>query len=110
MAAEHGIRLEDVAKALNTTPDEIVERHVAGNYRVAMIGLPRLVLSHGLDASLQMPRRQNRPADASRHQSRSAACRPGAMPGRPSGWHLLGRTAVRTYQLHATRSSAGARR
>src|ERR1700749_622811 len=35
---EHGIDLEDVAKALNTTADEIVARHVAGNYRVAMIG------------------------------------------------------------------------
>src|SRR3981081_3717216 len=31
---EHGIDLEDVAKALNTTPDDIVARHVAGDYRV----------------------------------------------------------------------------
>src|ERR1700731_1275511 len=35
---EHGIDLEDVAKALNTTTDEIVARHVAADYRVAMIG------------------------------------------------------------------------
>ena len=35
---EHGIDLEDVAKTLNTTPDDIVARHVAGDYRVAMIG------------------------------------------------------------------------
>jgi len=38
---EHGIDLEDVAKALNTTPDDIVARHVAGNYRVAMMDLHR---------------------------------------------------------------------
>ena len=44
--AENGIDLEDVAKALDTTPDDIVARHVAGQYRVAMIGFtPRLVLS-----------------------------------------------------------------
>jgi len=35
---EHGIDLDDVAKSLGITPDEIVARHVAGDYRVAMIG------------------------------------------------------------------------
>src|SRR5512141_1778774 len=32
---EHGIDLEDVAKTLDTTPDDIVTRHIAGDYRVA---------------------------------------------------------------------------
>src|ERR1700732_4972205 len=35
---EHGIDLEDVAKTLKTTPDDIVARHAGGDYRVAMIG------------------------------------------------------------------------
>ena len=35
---EHGIDLEDVARTLETTPEDIVARHVAGDYRVAMIG------------------------------------------------------------------------
>src|SRR4051812_22025830 len=35
---EHGIDLEDVARTLDTSPDDIVARHVAGDYRVAMIG------------------------------------------------------------------------
>src|SRR4051812_10077082 len=35
---EHGIDLEDVAKTLKTTPNDIVARHIAGDYRVAMIG------------------------------------------------------------------------
>ena len=57
---EHGIDLEDVAKALNTTPDDIVARHVAGDYRVAMIGFtPGWSYLSGLDKSLQMSRRQN---------------------------------------------------
>src|ERR1700743_648493 len=37
---EHGIDLEDVAKTLNTTPDDIVARHLDGDYRVAIIGFP----------------------------------------------------------------------
>jgi len=57
---EHGIDLEDVAKTLNTTPDDIVARHVAGDYRVAMIGFtPGWSYLSGLQDSLQMPRRQN---------------------------------------------------
>src|ERR1700692_2173859 len=57
---ENGIDLEDVAKTLNATPDDIVARHVAGDYRVAMIGFtPGWSSLSGLDNSLQMPRRQN---------------------------------------------------
>src|SRR6202011_6242777 len=57
---EHGIDLEDVAKTLKTTPDEIVARHVAGDYRVAMIGFtPGWSYLSGLEKFLHMPRRQN---------------------------------------------------
>src|SRR5216110_1220318 len=55
---EHGIDLEDVAKTLKTTPDDIVARHAAGDYRVAMIGFtPGWSYLSGLEDSLQMPRR-----------------------------------------------------
>src|SRR4029078_933105 len=57
---EKGIDLEDVAKALNTTPDEVVARHAGGDYRVAMIGFtPGWSYLSGLDKSLHMPRRLN---------------------------------------------------
>ena len=57
---EHGIDLEDVARTLKSTPDDIVARHVAGDYRVAMIGFtPGWSYLSGLDKSLHMPRRQN---------------------------------------------------
>jgi KipI family sensor histidine kinase inhibitor len=99
---EHGIDLEDVAKALNTTPDDIVARHVAGHYRVAMIGFtPGWSYLSGLDGSLHMPRRQN-----PRLLTPSGTISIGGVQtgvqclAGPSGWHLLGRTAVRTYQLH----------
>jgi KipI family sensor histidine kinase inhibitor len=99
---EHGIDLEDVASALNTTPDDIVARHVAGSYRVAMIGFtPGWSYLSGLAPSLQMPRRQN-----PRLLTPSGTISIGGVQtgvqclAGPSGWHLLGRTAVRTYQLH----------
>jgi 5-oxoprolinase (ATP-hydrolysing) subunit B len=99
---EHGIDLEDVAKTLNTTPDDIVARHVVGDYRVAMIGFtPGWSYLSGLDKSLHMSRRQNprllTPAGtiAIGGVQTGIQCLAG-----PSGLHLLGRTAVRTYQLH----------
>jgi KipI family sensor histidine kinase inhibitor len=99
---EHGIDLEDVAKALNTTPEDIVARHVAGNYRVAMIGFtPGWSYLSGLQDSLYMPRRQNPRLVTPPGTISIGGVQTGVqcLAG-PSGWHLLGRTAVRTYQLH----------
>ena len=99
---EHGIDLEDVAKTLNTTPDEIVARHVAGESRVAMIGFtPGWSYLSGLAAPLHMPRRQNPRLLTPAGTISIGGVQTGVqcLAG-PSGWHLLGRTAVRTYQLH----------
>ena len=99
---EHGIDLEDVAKTLNTTPDDIVARHVAGDYRVAMIGFtPGWSYLSGLDPSLQMPRRQNPRLLTPMGTVSIGGVQTGiqCLAG-PSDWHLLGQTAVRTYQLH----------
>jgi KipI family sensor histidine kinase inhibitor len=98
----HGIDLEDVAKTLNTTPDEIVARHVAGDYRVAMIGFtPGWSYLSGLTDSLHMPRRQNPRLLTPAGTVSIGGVQTGVqcLAG-PSGWHLLGQTAVRTYQLH----------
>jgi KipI family sensor histidine kinase inhibitor len=99
---EHGIDLEDVAATLKTTPDEIVARHVAGDYRVAMIGFtPGWSYLSGLDEFLHMPRRQNPRLLTPAGTVSIGGVQTGVqcLAG-PSGWHLLGRTAVRTYQLH----------
>ena len=99
---EHGIDLEDVAKALNTTPDDVVARHTAGNYRVAMIGFtPGWSYLSGLEDGLQMPRRQNPRLLTPAGTISIGGVQTGVqcLAG-PSGWHLLGRTPVRTYQLH----------
>jgi KipI family sensor histidine kinase inhibitor len=99
---EHGIDLEDVAKTLRTTPDDIVARHVAGDYRVAMIGFtPGWSYLSGLEKFLHMPRRQNPRLLTPAGTISIGGVQTGVqcLAG-PSGWHLLGRTAVRTYQLH----------
>ncbi|HEY0909820.1 MAG TPA: 5-oxoprolinase subunit PxpB, partial [Bradyrhizobium sp.] len=99
---EHGVDLEDVAKTLKTTPDDVVARHIAGDYRVAMIGFtPGWSYLSGLDASMQMPRRQNPRLLTPAGTISVGGIQTGVqcLAG-PSGWHLLGRTPVRTYQLH----------
>ncbi|HEU4805948.1 MAG TPA: 5-oxoprolinase subunit PxpB, partial [Nitrobacter sp.] len=99
---EHGVDLETIAKTLNTTPDDIVARHLAGDYRVAIIGFtPGWSYLSGLDDSLQLPRRES-----PRLLTPSGAISIGGLQtgiqclAGPSGWHLIGRTAMRTYQLH----------
>ena len=99
---EHGIDLEDVAKTLNTTPDDIVARHVAGHYRVAMIGFtPGWSYLSGLVDFLHMPRRHNPRLLTPAGTVSIGGVQTGiqCLAG-PSGWHLLGRTAMRTYRLH----------
>ena len=99
---EHGIDLEDVAKTLQTTPDDIVARHVAGDYRVAMIGFtPGWSYLSGLEKFLYMPRREDPRLLTPAGTISIGGVQTGVqcLAG-PSGWHLLGRTAVRTYQLH----------
>lgn len=100
--SEHGVDLEDVAKALNTTPDDIVARHIAGDYRVAMIGFtPGWSYLSGLEKSLHMSRRQNPRLLTPPGTIAVGGTQTGiqCLAG-PSGWHLLGRTPIRTYQLH----------
>jgi 5-oxoprolinase (ATP-hydrolysing) subunit B len=99
---ENGIDLEDVAKARDTTADEIVARHTAGDYRVAMIGFtPGWSYLSGLTPFLHMPRRQNPRLLTPAGTISIGGVQTGiqCLAG-PSGWHLLGRTPVRTYQLH----------
>ena len=99
---EHGVDLEDVARMLGITPDEIVARHIAGDYRVAMIGFtPGWSYLSGLRIPCicrgdKIHGCSHRPAPF-----RSAACRPAfnVLPARAAGI-CLGCTPVRTYQLH----------
>jgi KipI family sensor histidine kinase inhibitor len=99
---ENGVDLEDVAKNLNLTPDEVMARHASGDYRVAMIGFtPGWSYLSGLDKSLHMPRRLSPRVFTPAGTISIGGVQAGIQClAAPSGWHLLGRTAVRTFRLH----------
>ena len=96
---EFGIDLEAVAARHGVSTEEIIRRHTAGHYYVAMLGfMPGFAYLAGLDPQLATPRR-----DDPRTMTPSGTISIGGVQAGiqclagPSGWHLLGRTPVRTY-------------
>lgn len=96
---DFGMDLPAVAERHGIAPDEVVARHTAADYRVAMLGFtPGFCYLSGLDPSIATPRRnnprQNTPAGTISIGGAQAAVQCLASP---SGWHLLGRTPVRSF-------------
>jgi KipI family sensor histidine kinase inhibitor len=94
-----GIDLDDVARAHKITTDEVIARHTKNDYLVAMIGFtPGFAYLSGLDPSIATPRRESprteTPAGTISIGGAQACVQCLAAP---SGWHLLGRTPVRTF-------------
>lgn len=98
---EHGADLDDVARRHGLTAEEVVRLHSEAEYRVYMIGFaPGFAYLGGLPEALHTPRRENPrgriPAGTvSIGGMQAAVC---SMPI-PSGWHLLGRTPARLFDL-----------
>lgn len=94
-----GLDLDDVARHHGLTSAEVIGRHAAPEYRVAMIGfLPGYAYLAGLDPSLALSRRQTpRPTTPAGTVSIGGAQALIASVAAPSGWHLLGRTPVRGF-------------
>ncbi|HYD29976.1 MAG TPA: 5-oxoprolinase subunit PxpB [Azospirillaceae bacterium] len=96
-----GEDLSAVAVHHGLSEGEVIDRHATGDYRVYMIGFqPGFAYLGGLDPSLETPRRADpRP----KVPAGSIAIGGGqtavfSVEG-PSGWHLLGRTPVRVFDL-----------
>ncbi|MBF9233738.1 5-oxoprolinase subunit PxpB [Microvirga alba] len=95
----YGADLEEVAERHNLTPQELIDLHSAAIYRVYMIGfLPGFAYLGGLDPRLATPRRTQPRAKIPSGSIiiGGAQAAVGSIEG-PSGWHLLGRTPVRSY-------------
>jgi 5-oxoprolinase (ATP-hydrolysing) subunit B len=89
-----GDDLDGVADATGMSVDEVISRHVAGDYRVAFCGFsPGFAYLAGLDPALHLPRRGTPrtrvPAGAVAIAAGYSAVYPGVSPG---GWHLIGTT------------------
>jgi KipI family sensor histidine kinase inhibitor len=99
---EYGIDLDEVARYHHISTDEVIARHSGSDYLVAMIGFtPGFAYLSGLDPSIATPRRQS-----PRTETPMGTISIGGVQAcvqclaAPSGWHLLGRTPVRTYHPH----------
>ncbi len=90
----YGEDLDAVAKHLQLTPDEVIERHSAAEYRVAMLGFaPGFTYLLGLDASLEIPRRDKPRTRVPAGSIGLAGVQTGVYPSElPGGWQLIGRT------------------
>jgi KipI family sensor histidine kinase inhibitor len=94
-----GIDLDAVAERTGLSAEEVIARHLAGDYRVYMIGFqPGFTYLGGLDEKLHLPRRESprlkTPAGTISIGGIQAAI---ASIEAPSGWHLLGRTPARAF-------------
>lgn len=96
--------LAEAAQSLALSEDEVVRRHSAGLYRVAMLGFsPGFPYLLGLDPRLQLPRRATPrtrvPAGSVAIGGAQSGIYPRELPG---GWHLIGRTPLNLFDLHRT--------
>ncbi|WP_447578642.1 5-oxoprolinase subunit PxpB [Achromobacter kerstersii] len=97
----HGEDLHALAESHQLEPAQVVARHSEPVYRVFMVGfLPGFAYLGGLDPVLHTPRRAmpraHTPAGSVNIGGQQTAI--ASVPG-PSGWHLIGRTPWRSFDL-----------
>jgi KipI family sensor histidine kinase inhibitor len=96
---DFGIDLEDVAARHGISSAELISKHSSPTYRVYMIGfLPGFSYLGGLDPAIATPRRESPRTDTPAGTISIGGVQAlVASIAAPSGWHLLGRTPVRTF-------------
>lgn len=96
---DHGEDLDPAAAELGISASELIARHSASIYTVAMIGFaPGFPYLSGLDPALALPRH----ATPRTHVPAGSVAIGGAQTGiypreSPGGWRLLGRTPLRLF-------------
>jgi KipI family sensor histidine kinase inhibitor len=98
---EFGIDLELVAGIHGLPAEEVIALHLAAEYRVYMIGFaPGFAYLGGLPARLHTPRRETPRLRIPENSVAIGGVQAGitSIPI-PSGWHLLGRTPARMFDL-----------
>lgn len=100
---EAGADLEQLARNAELTPDEVIQIHQAGEYRVYAIGFaPGFAYLGDVDERIAAPRlstpRQRVPRGAVGIADRQTAIYPAVSPG---GWNLIGRCPQRMFDPDA---------
>jgi KipI family sensor histidine kinase inhibitor len=100
-----GVDLDEVARLVGLSPEEVVERHVAAEYLVAFIGFaPGFAYLVGGDKRLEVPRRQRPRVRVPAGSVAIAGPYSGVYPrDTPGGWQLLGRTSVSLFDAQGSR-------
>ena len=98
---EHGPDLPGVAAHTGLEPAEVVARHAAASYRVACMGFaPGFAYLVGLPPELATPRRATPRTRVPAGSVGIGGAQTGIYPSEtPGGWHLIGRTPVRLFDL-----------
>jgi KipI family sensor histidine kinase inhibitor len=104
---EFALDLKEVAKKADLEPEEVTQRHEAGEYRVLMMGFaPGHAYMGGLDAKLAVPRRASPraivPAGSVAIANEQTVVYPYAISG---GWNVIGRTPMVLFDAARTRPS-----
>jgi inhibitor of KinA len=104
---EFALDLKEVAKKADLEPEEVTQRHEAGEYRVLMMGFaPGHAYMGGLDAKLTVPRRASPraivPAGSVAIANEQTVVYPYAISG---GWNVIGRTPMVLFDAARTRPS-----
>jgi KipI family sensor histidine kinase inhibitor len=100
---DSGPDLAEVAALTGLAADEVVSRHCAAEYRVAMLGFaPGFAYLLGMDPALVVPRRadprQRVPAGSVAIGGAQTGVYPDELPG---GWQLIGRTPLPLFDAQA---------
>jgi KipI family sensor histidine kinase inhibitor len=93
---ESGPDLEAVAQHAGLRVEEVITRHCAGDYRVAMLGFaPGFAYLLGLDAALHVPRRATPRTRVPAGSVAIGGAQTGIYPRElPGGWQIIGHTAL----------------
>jgi KipI family sensor histidine kinase inhibitor len=95
-AAAHGPDLDDVAAATGLDVAQVISRHAAVDYRVAMLGFsPGFPYLLGLDAALAVPRLATPRVRIPAGSIGIGGAQTGVYPNEgPGGWRLIARTPL----------------
>jgi KipI family sensor histidine kinase inhibitor len=98
---EFGPDLDAIAQHSQLHAREVIARHTAGEYRVAMLGFaPGFPYLLGLDASLHMPRRASPRTRVPAGSVAIGGAQTGIYPRElPGGWNLIGHTPLQLFDV-----------